>query len=102
MGFEHELVHYRFLDDEIDTCLLLDYDLSGPDARCTIMGPNGREDVGILSLYVKKEYVPPMEINWPVKQPRLKPNLKPSINNPVYWIWWTIGFTGLALAITVL
>lgn len=22
-----------------------------------------------------------------------KPNLKPSIGNPVFWIWWTIGVT---------
>ena len=137
MGFEHELIHYRFLDDETDTCLLLDYDFNGPDVTCTIMGPKGREEVNILSLYIKREYVPPMEINWPksmnekvfsellesvreggrihrgeqeasrTMQPELrhlaameddytvydKPNLKPSINNPVYWIWWTIGAT---------
>lgn len=100
------LTHYRFLTDETETCILLDYDLTGPDARCTIMGPNGRENVGILSLYIKKENVLPMKVNHPIKhvEPKqlTKPNLKPSIDNPVYWIWWTIGLTAAVLATTAL
>lgn len=117
------LTHYNFLEDKTTDCILLDYDLSGPDARCTIRGPNGREDVGILSLYIKKENVLPMAVNmmWLIKRveidkadkveidpvtrykqlPEMEddmsgqftPNLKPSIGNPVFWIWWTIGAT---------
>ena len=109
------LTHYRFLTDETETCILLDYDLTGPDAQCTIMGPNGRENVGILSLYIKKENVLPMIVNKPVhdrykRLPEMEddmsgqftPNLKPSIDNPVYWIWWTIGLTAAVLAATAL
>lgn len=109
MGFEYELVHYRFLDDETDTCLLLDYDFNGPDVTCTIMGPNGRENVDILSLYIKKEYVPSMKINPPDTAPSWakpwtavpKPNLT-SIDNPIYWIWWTIGATILVGALNLI
>ena len=118
-----ELVHYKFVEDATDPCVLLDYDFGGADVTCTIRGRHGVEKVNILSLHAKKEDVPPMSVNmmWLIKRveidqtdkveidtadrykrlPEMEddmsgqftPNLKPSIGNPVFWIWWTIGAT---------